>query len=334
MSRALVVNCSKGYNLGALKLLDWLKSEGWQVDRVTGDPGMFATGYDLVALSVVFSWDATTARDIALRIRDYSEVWAGGPGMFALASWWRRETGLDCTRGLDRRFEHQRGDYLMTFASRGCPVNCSFCIVPRIEGVEFTLDWDFIPAPILCDNNLSALPVDFQEHIIRRYRETGVTLKDANSGFEPRTFDTETFQRWKPILKGPWRFAYDTTSESDDVRRMMDILRGEPASKKQVYCLIGNEPFEACYERFKKIIEWGGEPYCQPVMTLNALDRYQYRVLYDWTREKLRAFQRYANRHLWRYIPFEEYSRNYKKQIGNAVPGQTAEALITALLSE
>jgi pyruvate-formate lyase-activating enzyme len=209
----------------------------------------------------------------------------------------------------------------MTFASRGCPVNCSFCIVPRIEGTEFTLDWDFRPAPILCDNNLSALPVDFQEHIIRRYLETGMILKDANSGFEPRTFDGGTYRRWKPILRGPWRFAFDTTSEEMYVKPMMDILSEERAGKKQVYCLIGNEPFSACYERFQKIIEWGGEPYCQPVMPLNALDRYQFRVLYDWTPDKLRAFQRYANRHLWRYIKFSEYKGSGRNENLSNLPG-------------
>jgi len=113
--------------------------------------------------------------------------------MFALTHWWKRETGLDCQRGLDDRFERQRGTYRMTFASRGCPVNCSFCLVPRLEGRTFTLDWDFVPAPTLCDNNISALPVVFQEHILRRYHETDTPLCDANSGFEPRTFDEECY---------------------------------------------------------------------------------------------------------------------------------------------
>src|SRR6201999_1918492 len=118
-------------------------------------------------------WHALVAREIAMRVKDRCEVWVGGPGMFALKHWWTQQTGLAVVQGLDSRFERQRGQYRMTFASRGCPVNCAFCIVPRVEGVTFTLDWDFIPAPILCDNNLSALPIDFQAHIIRRYQETG-----------------------------------------------------------------------------------------------------------------------------------------------------------------
>jgi len=193
-----------------------------------------------------------------------------------------------------------------TVASRGCPVGCSFCIVPRMEGLNFTLIWDFIPRPILCDNNLSALPVEFQEHIIRRYQETGTPLMDANSGFEPRSFDEETYQRWKVINRGPWRFAFDEMAEAEDVQRMMIILKDEPAWTKRVYVLIGNEPIEACHERITKVIEWGGEPHCQPIMALNTLVK-RPQIRHDWTEQKLHDMARWANRWLWRTMPISEY---------------------------
>lgn len=333
--KVLVVNCSyecrgrgsharqktiagslSGYNLGALKLSDWLRFEGHEVTYWDGDPGVFSYGYDLVCLSVVFSWHAPLARDIALRVRDYSEIWCGGPGMFApgIGTWWKKQTGMERVRGLDWRFERQRGEYLATFASRGCPVNCRFCLVPKMEGTEFTMDDGFQPAPILCDNNLSALPEHFQEHIIGRYQQEGVPLLDANSGFEPRTFTGETYHRWKSILRGPWRFALDEFKELDDVRRMMDILRAERRGRKRVYVLIGNEPIEACYERAEKVIEWGGEPYCQPEMPLNSLSRDNLRVVYDWTYQQLRDFARYYNRPaLWKSVTLPEY-RPRKKE--------------------
>jgi hypothetical protein len=256
---------------------------------------------------VLFSWHAPLAAEIAWRYKPYADICCGGPGMFALGRWWQQQTGLICHRGLDARFERQRGAYRMTFASRGCPVNCSFCIVPRLEGTTFTLDWDFQPVPILGDNNLSALPVAFQEHIIRRYRETDTTLLDANSGFEPQTFGEDTYHRWKPLLRGPWRFAFDTTAEYAAVERMMDVLRAEPARRKQVYVLIGNEPIAACSARAQQVLAWGGETYVQPLLPLNALRRDAYKVAYDWTAQKLRDFQRYYNRHLWRTVPLRDY---------------------------
>lgn len=307
--RALVINCSeKQYNLGASKLTDWLRTQGYDVDYCNGDPQIFALGYDLVCLSVIFSWHAPIARDIALRVKHQSEVWCGGPGMTALKKWWAKETGLDCVVGLDQRFERQSGDYKMTFASRGCSVGCWFCIVPIIEGKEFTLYWDFKPAPMLCDNNLSALPEDFQAHIVRRYQETNTVLADANSGFEPATFDIGTYERWKPIVR-TWRFAFDEMQESREVETMLKLLKSKKVASKhmRVYVLIGNEPFESCYERVRKVLEWGGEPFCQFIRPLNWLGG-KLPTKHDWTEQMGRDFCRYFNTFLFRSVPLWEYA--------------------------
>lgn len=308
--RAIVINASAPhYNLGARKCADWLRSQDHTVAYYDGDPGMWELDADLVSLSVIFSWHAPIARQIALRMKESAQVECGGPGIFALAHWWKQETGLEIVRGLDQRFDRQRGNYKMTFASRGCPVNCSFCIVPRLEGLTFSFDPEFTPAPILCDNNLSALPVDYQEHIIRRYQETNTRLLDANSGFEPRYFDEGTYKRWELIIRGPWRFALDEMRELDDVRRMMLILKDVAKSRKRVYCLVGNEPIASCYERAMKIIEWQGEPFCQFILPLNWLgDPAKVKLRYDWkSYQQGRDFCRYFNTYGWRSYPIWEY---------------------------
>jgi hypothetical protein len=306
--KCIVVNCSKGYSLGSRKLYNWLLEQGNEVSYTDTDPGMFLTDFDLVCLSVVFSWDVKKARDIALRVRGNSDMWAGGPGFAALKNWWKKETGLECTYRVDERFEHQRGNYERTFASRGCPIGCSFCNVRLIEGKEFVFNYDFQPAPMLGDNNISALPVDFQEHIVKRYLESGIKLKDAESGFEPRSFDDDTYYRWLPIMKNVvWRFGFDETNESEYVERMMKILLKEPRpSHKKAFVLIGNEPMEMCYKRIIKTIEWGGEPFAKPVIALNALDR-KPMINYDWTERKLMDMTQWANRWYWRKTPLKEY---------------------------
>ena len=323
MKRALVVNCSAPhYNLGARKCTDWLKAQGYVVAYSDGDPGMWELDADLVCLSVIFSWHAPRAREIALRMHQRAEIWAGGPGLFALVHWWRQETGLEVVRGLDSRFDKQRGPYRFCFASRGCPVNCSFCIVWHLEGSTQRVDPDFIPAPILCDNNLSALPAAYQEYIIARYRAFGQPLKDANSGFEPRTFTEDTYHRWKPLLDetyAPWRFAFDEMlgergrQEAEAVERMMHLLRSESASRKRVYCLVGNEPIAACYERATKILHWGGEPFCQFVLPLNLLDdpkqpQARVKLRDDWhSYQQGKDFCRYFNTWGWRKYPLWDY---------------------------
>lgn len=261
---------------------------------------------DTAYLSVAFSWRLPDAyqRAVWYRCAGY-KVRAGGPGMFAPSLRNYLSDVAELGGEVDALVHHSP---LATIASRGCPVGCYFCIVPKMEGLSFTLLPDFTPRPILCDNNLSALPIEYQQHIIDKYQRSGVELRDANSGFEPITFDEGTYFRWREILRGPWRFAFDTTSEEAQVKRMMQILKGESAKRKQVYVLIGNEPIAACYERAQKVIEWGGEPYVQPLLPLNALDRDHLKVAYDWTWTQLKDFQRYYNRHLWRYVKLHEYS--------------------------
>lgn len=301
VKRAVVINLSHPhYNLGAAKLATWLRAEGWTVTE-QGLPEA-----DLVCCSAIFSWDVLKGLKIAEHYRK-AEIWAGGPGFAHMANWWREQTGKEATLGLDPRFERQRGTYRMCFAARGCPVNCHFCGVTSWEGKEYSLDYDFEPAPILCDNNLTDEPVEFQEHIIRRYQERGVRLLDANSGFEPKNFTEATYERWKPILRGPWRFGYDYLPERSAAKRMSAILKDEPSRKKRVYVMIGNEPIEACLQRATEVVEWGGEPYCQPFLEKTTLDRHDYIVKYDWTHDKLTHFARYFNRHLYKYTPLEEY---------------------------
>ena len=265
-----------------------------------GDPG-------IMNISVVFSWDAPAAfsRAVWWRQSGYS-VRVGGPGVFTLKRMFQgiAEVGGDMPDAVNRH------NAAATFASRGCPVGCWFCVVPAMEGRDFTLIDDFTPRPILCDNNLSALPEDFQDHIIRRYQDTGMPLLDANSGFEPKTFDETVLRRWEAINRGPWRFAYDETEEGADVERVCRMLKGYKSPRKRVYVLIGNEPFQACMDRILQVIAWGCEPHVQPVMKLNALARRPWvREELGWNEQLLRDVARWSNRWLWRRIPFEEYRR-------------------------
>ena len=63
-----------------------------------------------------------------------------------------------------------------------------------IDG-DFTYYPDFVPRPILCDNNLSGLDPKYQDFIIGKFQAAGVRLLDANSGFEPKSFDAGTVER-------------------------------------------------------------------------------------------------------------------------------------------
>jgi hypothetical protein len=282
------------------------------------------TDGDTAYLSIAFTWrlDDAYMRACWYRAQGY-KVRAGGPGIFT-----RKHYLTDVAEiGGDIPDAVLRHNPMATIASRGCPVGCWFCIVPKMEGRAFTLLPDFEPRPVLCDNNLSALPPEYQQHIVDRYRATGVPLLDANSGFEPRTFDEEVLERWKSINRGPWRFAYDDAADGPHVARVMRMLdkAGVPARRRQVYTMIGNEPFAECMHRIQQVIDWGGEPYAQPFMKLNALAKRPH-VRFDWTETRLRRVQRWVNAQtrIWRHVPFSAYDASARKVYEN---GQVRMAL-------
>ena len=270
---------------------------------------------DTTYLSVAFTWKLEEAYSRALFAKAQGmKVVAGGPALFLIKMQHRlvdvAEIGADYPDAVAKHHPYA------TFASRGCPVGCSFCIVPAMEGREFTLIPDFPVRPILCDNNLSALPDDYQDYIIRRFQDSGVKLLDANSGFEPLTFTPDVYARWKPLVnagKGPWRFAYDESGERTEALRVMQMLSDEPQKRKRVYVLIGNEPFGDCMHRIQETIDNGCEPHVQPIMKLSALDKRPW-VRFDWTEQKLKDVARWANGWVWKRARFEDYQPTLKRK--------------------
>jgi hypothetical protein len=263
---------------------------------------------DTAYLSVAFTWRLKDAYSRAVWYRSMGyKVKAGGPGVFTQKKFLAdvAEVGGDYPDAIRR--QHPQA----TMASRGCTVGCWFCIVPKMEGRVFTEVPDFPVRPILCDNNLSGLSPEYQDHIISRYVATGTPLADANSGFEPRTFDEDVFHRWDQILRGPWRFAFDDQDDRPYVERVMRMLGGVSEKRKRVYVLIGNEPVEACLERINEVIAWGGDPHAQPYIKLNALEKRPH-VRFDWSEQLLSDMARWCNGWVWKRVPFAEYKRNLK----------------------
>jgi hypothetical protein len=99
--------------------------------------------------------------------------------------------------------------------------------------------------------------------------------------------------------------------ERKDSIRVMHMLRDEPQSRKRVYVLIGNEPFDQCMQRIQETIDNGCEPHVQPLMKLAALDKKPW-VKYDWTEQLLKDVARWANGWVWKKAAFSDYSASKK----------------------
>jgi len=282
------------------------------VSKWTGGLAEWQEG-DVTYLSVAFTWKLDEAYSRALFAKACGRrVIAGGPALFLV----KMQHELAGVADIGERYQDavSKHNPLATFASRGCPVGCWFCIVPAMEGREFTLFPEFPVRPILCDNNLSALPPEYQDLIIERYRAERVKLRDANSGFEPLTFDEGVYRRWRSLVNeggGPWRFAYDELREREQVLRVMRMLAEEPQKRKRVYVLVGNEPFDDCMHRISEVIEHGCEPHVQPYMKLNALEKIPH-AGHGWTVRQLQDVARWANGYVWKRAPFAEYDRHRK----------------------
>lgn len=273
---------------------------------------------DTVYLSVAFTYKLNEAYQRAIAAKSFGlRVRAGGPGILLMKEH-KMIHPLMLIADLSGSFPDAvaRHNPEATFASTGCTEKCSFCIVPFMNPEGLTVRPDFPVRPVLCDNNLSALPAEYQDYIIERYVKAGVLLKDANSGFEPKTFNEDVYARWRPLINaggGPWRFGYDHSVEAPQVRQVFKMLKNEPSRRKRPYVLIGNEPFQACMDRIHETIAAGCEPHVQPFIALNAMTR-EPRARFDWTTQRLKDVARWANGWLWRKIPFAEYDRTASKR--------------------
>ncbi len=300
-----------------MKLSRWLTRRGYAVSAATSVAPLVER-FDLYCFSVIFSWRLTELIEMVNAVKDLGEVWIGGPAVTfhpANASLVKFMTGISPTIGIDERFEREPGDYPMVYFSRGCPAYtpaCGVCPVPRIEGNEFRYYRDSVPAKLLLDNNLSALPDDYQDFIIKRYAEDWRGGRvDANSGFEPHTFTEKTLARWAKFPLMFWRFGYDDTTERDQALEMMRLLQAHNyvGGQVRVYTMIGNEPKADCHRRIREVIAHGFHPWPQRVRPLDWLGPDgTLPTRFDWDEDTLVAYQRfYSNAALWKTMEPEEF---------------------------
>lgn len=316
MKRALVVTVgAKQESLGALKAAAWLRRTGYEVKEVnkvdTQD-----TGYDLYLFSCIFSWKLPLLVEMVNRVKGFGEVWIGGPAVTMnreCSNYVILHTGIVPDTGIDQRFETEPGSYPMVYFSRGCPAYtpaCGLCPVPRIKGNQFRYYRNAQPAKFLLDNNLSALPDDYQDYIIRRYTEnwTGGRV-DANSGFEPHTFTAKTYERWSKFPLMCWRFGYDDITEREQALEMMRVLKhyGLSGERVRVYTIIGNEAPEVCMQRCQEVIDHGFHPWPQRLRPLNWIEG-PLPTRSDWDEPTLIALQRfYGIAAFWKKLDPKEF---------------------------
>ena len=229
-----------------------------------GDPPLFRppdSAEMTVYISVTFTWDIAEGHRLEKSYSDYyRDVRLGGPAFGDPGG--EFEPGLFIKQGV-------------TFTSRGCPNNCSYCFVPKREGKIRELPikdgW------IVQDNNLLACSRDHQEKVFEMLSHQKKAI-DFNGGLEAKRLQLWHIKQFEKLKVRHFWFACDLTAHEKHLEKAADLLSGYPYWKKRCYVLIGfnGETILDAEKRLNRIYEMGFLPFAQ---------LYQTEIKRPWTSE-------------------------------------------------
>lgn len=193
---------------------------------------------------------------------------------------------------------------LATFTSRGCVNKCSFCAVPKIEG-EFRYI-DYIPAPVICDNNILASSKFRFRKVIDSLLQ--FPYVDFNQGLEATLFTDFHAQELRKLKGVKVRFALDYTYESNQVQEAIAICKFYGLKDLGVYVLIGyKDTSEDARHRLELVRSWGVKPNPMRYQPLDCLYKNTY-VEQGWSQVELENMTRYYSKlNYLEHIPFDDY---------------------------
>lgn len=254
-------------NLPLMKLSAWHKENGDHVEMY--DP-MFSSHMDRVYISKVF-----TFTDDYQYCIDADEIIKGGTGYYY----------PDGGNPLPDEIEHIYPDYDLYgikdtaygFLTRGCPRNCSFCIVGKKEGLksykvadlsEFWRGQKYIE---LLDPNLLASK-DHKE-LLQQLIDSKAWV-NMNQGVDARLLTEENINLLKQIKLSKIHFAWDNIADRGKVVPKLKLykqLTNCDMRKTIVYVLTNfNSTLQEDLERVYTIREIGLSPYIMIYDKVNA----------------------------------------------------------------
>ena len=251
-------------------------------------------------ISVPFTWLMDEAEKLAATHK--GKVLIGGPGTM-------KETSCP---GFEPILYHNPA---ATRTTVGCPNNCSFCAVRKLEP-EFKEVKDFRPAPIVCDNNFTAASKKHQQMVVEKLRVFPEV--DFNQGLESARF-TPDFAEIIGRLKCKVRFAFDHINAEGKVKTAVDLCRSRVTKDIGIYVLVGfdDTPEEAIY-KLEIVRSWGIRPNPMRYQPLDAKEKNAY-IAEGWKLDELKKLMHYYSRLRWfEHIPFKEfeYHEDSKEQMG------------------
>lgn len=265
-----------------------------------------------VYVSVPFTWNIWDALRFAKE--QTKKVVIGGPAVklmpdYVMARLPGHATIQDSIDGIEPVTTHNP---FATFTSRGCISKCSFCAVPVIEG-PFKEVPDFIPRPIVCDNNFLASSTAHFNKAVDKLK--GLPIVDFNQGLDCALFKSDKAQRLTELKIKPIRFSFDSLSRETPVIDAIRYAKKLGFSQITIYLLYGfNHTLEESVYMGDLLRKEKVSIYPMRYNPLNAMCRNEFvPENMGWDHYSLQAFQRcyFATK-----IPFNEF-RNQVKFIGS-----------------
>lgn len=217
-------------------------------DVYFAEPYLWKPDYDEVHISCTFTWDRKRAYELY-------DAWKSAYNCPVKIG------GVAIDGESDQPFIS--GMYLkngITITSRGCPNNCSFCVVKN-DFIEFD---DFPEGNIIQDNNILACSDDHWRKVCKMLK--GQRRIEFKGGLEARRVTAKRAEDLRGLkIKSLW-LACDSDSAIEPVRNAVGILRkaGFPKSSLLCYVLIGKEE-----QRLRAIREMDVMPFAQLYMEYN-----------------------------------------------------------------
>lgn len=193
---------------------------------------------------------------------------------------------------------------LATFTTRGCVNKCSFCAVPKIEGEFLELE-NWRPAPVVCDNNLTAASKGHIRRVVDSLKL--FPYVDFNQGFEARRFTPDLADMFGE-LKCHIRFAFDHWGAEQYVKDAIDLCQQRATKDITIFVLIGfKDTPEEAQAKLEEVRSWGVLPTPMRFQPLDAKRKNSYTPPL-WTEYELHRMMRYYSRlNYFEHIPYKDF---------------------------
>jgi len=204
------------------------------------EPDLYTPDYKEIHISVTFTWDIDKANRLAKSWDKKGSVKVGGVAING-----------------ESKEPFKSGMYLkngVTITSRGCPNNCSFCLIKN-PLIEFD---DFPEGNIIQDNNILACS-DHHRRLVFDMLKNQKAI-EFKGGLESRRVTPQIAEELRSLrIKSLW-LACDSDNDIKPLRKAVEILNKVGFTRNHLYCyvLIGKEE-----QRLREVFNIGCLPFSQ-----------------------------------------------------------------------